>query len=116
MSFREAAPYKPPSGFNPASLNGTPKASQLFKGLNLEGKQIWYFTAPASVPISAIEKMSIQGAKEGKTILSYKGGDYGFVQDVAEDKTYTKVMIPSSSDDGYRTGKSSSKSPAFLEC
>lgn len=106
MSFKAVTPYKPPTGFEPTSLNGAPKASQLFKKSNLEGKQIWYFTAPASVPISAVEEMSLQAAKESRTVISHNGSDYGFVQDAAEDKVYTKIMVPSSSDDGYRAGKS----------
>jgi hypothetical protein len=46
--------------------------------------------------------MSLLDVKNGSSILQHKGEDYGFVQDSAEDKTYTKIMVPSSSDDGYR--------------
>jgi hypothetical protein len=86
-------------------MEGTYTASQLFKRSNLEGKQIWYLTAPASVPVSSIQEISLQDAKNGKAILSHNGEDYGFVQDSAEDSMHTKIMVPNSSDDGYRTGK-----------
>lgn len=104
-SSKQAAPYQAPPGFDPASMNDISKASELFTKSNIEAKQIWYFTAPASVPISAIEEMSLEYAKEGRSILNHKGSEYGFVQDIAEDKEHTKILIPSRSDDGYRTGK-----------
>lgn len=75
----------------------------MLKNSNLAGKQIWYFTAPASVPISSLKEMSFSDATKGKPVLSYKDSDYGFV-DSAEDKTYTKIMVPSSSDDSYKYG------------
>ena len=82
------------------------KASQMFEKSNLKGKQIWYFTAPASVPISSIESMSLLDVKAGEPVLKHKNDDYGFMQDSAEDKTYTKIMVPSSSDNGYKTCRS----------
>jgi hypothetical protein len=86
-------------------LEGSSKSSQIFKKSNLDGKQIWYFTAPASVPISTVEHMSWLDVKNGNAVLNYEGGDYGFLHDSGEDKTHTKIMVPSSSDGGYRTGK-----------
>jgi DNA-directed RNA polymerase I subunit RPA34.5 len=71
----------------------------------LEGKQIWYITAPASVPLSSIEQVSLRDIEKNKKVLSHMGNDYGFIQDAAEVKTYSKIMTPNSSDDGYRTGK-----------
>jgi hypothetical protein len=108
VTFKEPSPYKPPAGFENASLDSTPKAAQTFKKLNLEGKEIWYFTAPASLSLSSIEQMSLKDAKAGKAILNHKGNEYGFIRVAAEDKTYTKIMVPHGSDDGYRTSKVSS--------
>lgn len=76
----------------------------MFSGSNLKGKQIWYFTAPAGVPISAIQSMSLQDAKDGNPVLNHKGRDYAFLQDSTGDKTYTKIMIPNSAEKGYNTG------------
>lgn len=87
------------------SFNGTPKASQTFKKSSLEGKKIWYFTAPVSVPMSSIKNMSLKDAKDGKPILEHNGDQYGFVQDSAQDKTHTKIIVPKGSEDGYRTSK-----------
>ncbi|KAH6721272.1 DNA-directed RNA polymerase I subunit RPA34.5-domain-containing protein [Leptodontidium sp. MPI-SDFR-AT-0119] len=101
VSFHAPTPYRPPPGFDLTSLDGTLKASQLLKESGLEGKQIWYFTAPASVPISSIKAMSLLDAKNGKTVLTHDGNDYGFMKDLAEDTTYTRIMVPSS-DVGYK--------------
>jgi len=79
----------------------------MFKRSNLEGKQIWYFTAPAAVSISSIEQMSLEDATAGKAILNHNGSKYSFMRDSAENKTYTQIMLLQSSD-GYRTGKISS--------
>ncbi|KAK2628980.1 hypothetical protein QTJ16_002083 [Diplocarpon rosae] len=107
VSVKAPPPFHPPTGFVLAELQEESNASKLLESSSLEGKQIWYFTAPASVPISSIKEMSLSDAKDGKAILSYKNNDYGFTKDSIEDKTYTKIMVPSSSDKVY---KSASKS------
>ncbi|TAQ89876.1 hypothetical protein B7494_g1811 [Chlorociboria aeruginascens] len=95
--------FIPPAGFEQASIDETPAASHLFNELGLEGKQIWYITAPASISMTSIEQMSLQSAKEGKKAYSRNGKDYELVQDDAGDKTYTKIMVPAQSNDGYQT-------------
>lgn len=57
------------------------------------------------MPISSLKKMSLSAVKDGEKVCSYNNNDYVFVQDTAEDKTYTKIMVPTSSDDGYKIGK-----------
>lgn len=101
----KVAPFKPPPGFEKTSSKNSSKASQLFSKSNLEGKEIWYITAPASVPIASVAEMSLRDAKLGKTVFSQDGNDYGFVQDPLDDKTYTKILLPSNSKDGYSIGK-----------
>ncbi|KAG4416156.1 hypothetical protein IFR04_010675 [Cadophora malorum] len=106
VSLKAPTPYQPPPGFDLVSLNGTSRASQMLKKSSLEGKQIWYFTAPASVPISSVKTMSLLDAKNGKPILTHEGDDYGFMTDSAEDTTYTRILVPGS-DAGYKaTSKS----------
>ncbi|RDW67981.1 hypothetical protein BP6252_09377 [Coleophoma cylindrospora] len=102
VSFKEAPPFVPPKGFESKKLDGESfKSSKLFTKSNLEGKQIWYITAPASVPISAIEEVSLKAMKKGKPAVTHNGEDYGFVEDT-EDKTYTKILVPNGSEDGYK--------------
>jgi DNA-directed RNA polymerase I subunit RPA34.5 len=110
VTFQQPPPYTPPVGFEKASLDSIQKTAQMFKKSSLEGKQIWYFTAPAALPLSLIDQMSFEDTTIGRAILHYNGNDYGFIRDSAEDKTYTKIMVPHSSDDGYRTSK------IYLKC
>ncbi|TLD33814.1 hypothetical protein PspLS_00969 [Pyricularia sp. CBS 133598] len=51
----------------------------IFKQAKREGKQIWYFTTPASVPVSVVEKMNfpMRNAQTGEPIVSHNGVDYG---------------------------------------
>ncbi|TVY57269.1 hypothetical protein LSUE1_G008278 [Lachnellula suecica] len=103
-STAQAPPqYQPPAGFESSSIQGTPQAAAAFKKSSLKGKEIWYFTAPASMPISSLKEMSLSAMKKGEKVCSYDNNDYGFIQDTVEDKTYTKIMVPNSSDDVYRT-------------
>jgi hypothetical protein len=77
----------------------------MFTKANLEGKQIWYFTVPASIPISSIQQTSLRAVENSEVIFSSKIGKYGFTQDSAEDKIYSKIMVPRISEDGYCTGR-----------
>jgi hypothetical protein len=70
----------------------------------MEGKQIWYITAPASVPISSIQEMSLANIQNGNVVLSHNDNDYGIVQDSSADVRYTKVMVTTGAEDEYRTG------------
>jgi len=105
VTFQKPPPYKAPAGFDKVSVDGTPKLGHMFKKSSLEGKQIWYFTAPSSLPISSMGQISLKDASDGKPIVNHKDMEYGFVRDSAEDKTYTKIMVPNGSDNGYRMGK-----------
>lgn len=102
VALPAATPYKPPLGFESSSVTGDLQVATTFKKSNLEGKQIWYFTAPASVPISALKATSLAALKNGEKVVSHDNLEYGFMQDTAEDRTYTKIMVPNSSDDGYK--------------
>lgn len=86
-------------------MNGASTTSRTFAKTNLEGKLIWYFTAPASVQISSIQQISLGAVEDGKIILSNKSSDYGFIQESAEDRTYSKIMVPRGSEGGYYAGK-----------
>lgn len=44
---------------------------------NLEGKQILHITAPAFLPLSKIQELSLAQAVTGQPVLNYKGVDYG---------------------------------------
>lgn len=98
-------PYLPPSGFELRNIEEASKASKLFSKENLKGKQIFYITAPASVPISSVKKMSLRDAKMRKTAVSHEGDDYAFIEDSSKENSALKVMVPKQSEDGYIAGK-----------
>jgi hypothetical protein len=104
VTFQKPSPYKPPVGFEKEEVDNTPKVAQIFEKSSLKGKQIWYFTAPASLPISSIGQVLLRDVRSGKAIVSHKENEYGFIRDSAEDKTFTKIMVPHGSD-GYRIGE-----------
>ncbi|RDL32554.1 uncharacterized protein BP5553_09010 [Venustampulla echinocandica] len=93
-----SGPYGVPPLFKSAAIQDAKQAPAAFKKYKSEGKQIWYFTAPASVPISSIKKMSLSGVKAREKVCSHDGNDYGFVQDVANDGTEAKIMVPHGSE------------------
>lgn len=107
VSFEEPGPYAPPSGFEPVSIthDEIPRASQLLQDSNLQGKEVWYITAPASVPLSTIKEFSLQGVEEHKEILSYNGDDYAFVPDASEARAHTKIMVLSGPSNNYVAGR-----------
>lgn len=102
VRFQPPAPFKPPRGFELASKDSDDTTiSNLFSKSNLSGKEIWYITAPASVPASAITKISIEHSKGG---ISHNGKDYAFIQDNGDEKKATKLLIPSGSSQDYSFG------------
>ncbi len=112
VTFQQPSPYKPPAGFEKEKVDATSKVAQMFSKSSLEGKQVWYFTAPASLPISSIGQVSLQDARSSKAIVTYNENEYGFVRDSADDKTYAKIMVPHGSD-GYRIGEAISHETNF---
>ncbi|CAK7272508.1 hypothetical protein SEPCBS57363_005166 [Sporothrix epigloea] len=77
--------------------------TRIFRQAKLEGKQLWYFTVPASVPITVVEQMAIPvaEAKQGKAILSHEGQDYGVSFDDALTSKTIKLLIPNKAGDKY---------------
>lgn len=48
--------------------------------------------------------MSLRDLEKGKIVYSENDSHYAFIQDTAEEKNYAKILLPSSSDDGYQLG------------
>ncbi|EHL02774.1 hypothetical protein M7I_1293 [Glarea lozoyensis 74030] len=106
VTTRAPVKYTPPTGFEKTTVKDVGAVSDAFKKSNLGGKQIWYFTAPASVPISSIENISLLDVKNGDTVYSKDGADYGFAKSSENDpeqNSGTILMIPSSTSEGYKT-------------
>ncbi|KAL9628163.1 MAG: hypothetical protein Q9204_006070, partial [Flavoplaca sp. TL-2023a] len=93
-----AAPYKPPADFKAATV--TPQHA--LDKESLQGKQIWYITAPASVPLSLIKDVSIRNVTARTSILSYKTAEYGLIEQPNGEKGEKLLLIPSTENIGYR--------------
>jgi len=91
--------------------------ARLFKKAKAEGKQIWYFTTPKSVPIEVVQKHAIPLDKvhAGKAIFSHEGTDYTgqFEEPVSH---AIKVMIPGKTGTNYETRKSEATPHRFIAC
>ena len=68
----------------------------------LQGKQIWYITAPPSVPLGSIKEVSVRQVAEGSSILSYKGAEYGLMPEADNGHTEKLLLVPSPEDNHYR--------------
>lgn len=99
--------YKPPKGFESLSGSKTKKskASQVFSAENLAGKQIWYITAPVSVPISMIKNVSMKDVQSGSAAITVDGEEYGFVLEKPEEQGSNRFTLPSEDGSQYRLGK-----------
>lgn len=69
----------------------------------LEGKQVWYFTAPATLPISVIEKVpiSLEKAQRGEAILEHEGDEYGVSFEDPTTSSSLKIVVPNTAGDKY---------------
>jgi len=90
-----------------SSNNPGKEVSDFLSSANLEDKQVWYFTAPASLPITVLKDMEIDLAKatQGGALLTHKGDDYGLDLEAHATTTQIQLLIPSSSGDKYTACK-----------
>ncbi|KAL8658058.1 MAG: hypothetical protein Q9226_001319 [Calogaya cf. arnoldii] len=99
-----AAPYKPPAGFRAATISQTSSRNlqNSFNKEALHGKQVWYITAPASVPVGLIEEVSKREVAEGGSILSYKNAEYGLIAEPDTKHEGKLLLVPSPEHNDYR--------------
>ncbi|KAL8789075.1 MAG: hypothetical protein Q9213_001338 [Squamulea squamosa] len=76
--------------------------SRTFGKEALQGKQIWYITAPAGVPINSIKEVPIPKVAEGDSIISYKGDDYGLITEAHTNERRRLLLVPSLEGNDYR--------------
>ena len=79
----------------------------MFRDAKAEGKQIWYFTAPATLPIEVIQEHAVplEALKTGASIISHEGNDFSGSADTAISNSIS-VMIPNKAGEHYGSGKS----------
>ncbi|KAI1210237.1 DNA-directed RNA polymerase I subunit RPA34.5-domain-containing protein [Annulohypoxylon truncatum] len=86
-----------------SSDNPAKEVADFFNNTNLEGKQVWYFTAPASLPITVLKDMEIDLSKAttGEALLSHQGDEYGLDLESHATSTQIQLLIPSQGGDKY---------------
>ncbi|XDG05401.1 hypothetical protein ABKA04_005016 [Annulohypoxylon sp. FPYF3050] len=86
-----------------SSDNPAKEVADFFKSANLEGKQVWYFTAPASLPITVLKDMEIDLSKAttGEALLNHNGDNYGLDIESHATSTQIQLLIPSQGGDKY---------------
>ncbi|KAI0892395.1 DNA-directed RNA polymerase I subunit RPA34.5-domain-containing protein [Annulohypoxylon nitens] len=86
-----------------SSDNPAKEVADFFKSANLEGKQVWYFTAPASLPITVLKDMEIDLSKAttGEALLNHNGDNYGLNIESHATSTQIQLLIPSQGGDKY---------------
>lgn len=81
--------------------------AQVCNEANLQGKQVWYFTVPANVPISVVQNMEIPMAQSNRAdrVFSHDGEDYGISFDSMVPKSSIQILIPSADGARYQSGE-----------
>ncbi|KAI0123611.1 DNA-directed RNA polymerase I subunit RPA34.5-domain-containing protein [Xylariales sp. AK1849] len=88
-----------------SSDNPGKEVSDFLSKSNLEGKQVWYFTAPASLPITVLKDMEIDlsKAQSGGALLNHNGDAYGVELEPYATSTQIQLLIPSKGGEKYAT-------------
>ncbi|KAA8622614.1 RNA-polI-A34 multi-domain protein [Pyrenophora tritici-repentis] len=91
--FQSTQTYVPPKGFTAVPVNSTTasKSAGLFD--NLEGKQVWYMTAPGGVSLKDLEELEMEKVMDGEAVLSYKGIDYNCPQMQKSEEVEREVFV-----------------------
>ncbi|GAP92751.1 putative RNA polymerase subunit [Rosellinia necatrix] len=86
-----------------SSDNPGKEVAEFLSNANLEGKQVWYFTAPASLPITVLKDMEIDLSKatQGESLVTHKGDNYGLDLEPYATSTQIRLLIPSHGGDKY---------------
>ncbi|KAK0611537.1 DNA-directed RNA polymerase I subunit RPA34.5-domain-containing protein [Immersiella caudata] len=78
--------------------------AKIFRDAKTQGKQIWYFTVPASLPIEVVQEHAIplSEIQAGKPVFAYDGADYIASAGQVVDTSIT-VLIPNKAGNKYKT-------------
>lgn len=96
--------------FHLRKLEGDSSAADVakfFSKAQLEGKQVWYITAPASLPVTVVQDLSIpvNSAEEGRPVLSHNGEDYRMIFDDPSASSTYRLLIPNKKGNEYSLRK-----------
>lgn len=96
--------------FHLRKLEGNVDASDVagfFEKAKMEGKQVWYITAPASLPVTVVQDLTIpmDQAQKGLPVLSHNGDDYRMAFDNPSASSSFRLLIPNKKGDEYSMRK-----------
>ncbi|KAL1873927.1 hypothetical protein Daus18300_003799 [Diaporthe australafricana] len=85
--------------FHLRKLDGSINASDVagfFENAQMEGKQVWYITAPASLPVTVVQDLTIpmDQAQKGLPVLTHNGDDYRLAFDDPSASSSFRLLIP----------------------
>lgn len=77
--------------------------ANFFSKAQLDGKQVWYITAPASLPVTIVQDLTIpmEQAQKGMPVLSHNGDDYRMAFDNPAASSSFRLLIPNKKGDEY---------------
>lgn len=93
--------FVPPQGYTAAASSASDfssKTSGIFD--ELEGKQVWYISAPSTMPITRLESVDVSAALKGAPVLEHNGVTYNMTQ---ADETSTTLLLPKGARGDYAT-------------
>lgn len=81
--------------------------ARTFQKAQSEGKQIWYFTAPASIPIEVIQEHALPLSKiqSGEPIITHNGAEYNATLEEGTTLHSIQVLLPTETGDKYELMK-----------
>lgn len=96
--------------FHLRKLDGSIGASDVagfFEKAKMEGKQVWYITAPASLPVTVVQDLTIQmdSAKKDLPVLTHNGDDYSLAFEDPSASSSFRLLIPNKKGQEYSERK-----------
>lgn len=96
--------------FHLRKLDGSIGASDVagfFEKAQMEDKQIWYITAPASLPVTVVQDLTIplDSAQKGLPVLTHNGDDYRLAFDDPAAASSFRLLIPNKKGHEYSERK-----------
>lgn len=96
--------------FHLRKLDGSIGASEVagfFEKAKMEGKQVWYITAPASLPVTVVQDLTIpmDSAHKGLPVLTHNGDDYRLAFDNPSAASSFRLLIPNKKGQEYSERK-----------
>ncbi|KKY30948.1 putative dna-directed rna polymerase i subunit [Diaporthe ampelina] len=92
--------------FHLRKLDGSIGASDVagfFEKAKMEGKQVWYITAPASLPVTVVQDLTIQmdSVQKDLPVLTHNGDDYSLAFEDPSASSSFRLLIPNKKGQEY---------------